>query len=1019
MSIRSQMTRQFASDFDSILDSGLSAVQAYSNSQYNKLTTQVKNDYNAFIDELAYSNDFENYESMVEQFWANEDAKIKDGGYGGIATTRYMENDRQNYYEQMRTSANSMMIDGSWRGTKVNYELAVRNIISDDVNYPTYDSKMAAIQKEFDSDGLKDFPIKLGSVTQPDEWKDTVKAASLQQAFNERNVYAYADRYFQEGMTIDEILSEMKGSSGISNWSETDEDTARTYIQKSLTAIGTQRQTVAVNAQSEIVSLFTTKYMKGEDYTAQDIINEATARGAFREDGTVDRFWAAFLSPYIEYQVAQDKIDEAEAKTQETLDKLGLKTGEDALGVLGDVANGSFEFKFTPSAQTPKVSTNVPIPEKTADGDTRTVSASGSSRPVISAKGQKGTGLNVSESVVIQPEGEVVVDGEDTGAKAFESNTGDVWVYSSKEVPGLDQYQYAGPAPSDLPRNYVFDETTIEDATRETPSSEKGYLYRVSSAEDRPVIDKDYVPAEGEGGHLSDEMRQVIEDQKALQELTEGTEFAGVFNTEMGWSTSRLEGRQTYSVDGLPDIDSQYSNAVIALCQAWGVDYDPKSVETYYVAQIVQDLADSGAFSNPNKAMAVQTLAVKRLDPGTTPEEYNSYLMQYKNTGILTDKEIDEYGLSKHAFESDVSDTAIKDKLNYAFEKAFSNLYSMSYSTTNYEKLNTKQKDDWFTMKDRLEQELKRAIQTNPIKAQTDPLSIVDDVVEKLTDKAFAEGMWKLYNKRQPNVIATDVKNHEGVTFSDIFTLFDFNPDNDYNIGFVSTRRVDETELGSEILQDWCANILNNNSKYNMWLNRDVVAWYNNAQTTTSSGFYTTPRQFRKQADEIAKNVFGAEDYDALSNEQKNSLMFSYTVARSQIELAKSTCNTFGYELDEVCGNIVVAPSGENRYGGGQAVVTKDGRVFMSGGDPDSSGHRWIIGSVNGHTLDNIMNGADVIAFEEISANGLKYFSDGGLQYTKDGLVLNRKNRQDKEFELTGLLSEVQPDRYNITTIGK
>ena len=123
--------------------------------------------------------------------------------------------------------------------------------------------------------------------------------------------------------------------------------------------------------------------------------------------------------------------------------------------------------------------------------------------------------------------------------------------------------------------------------------------------------------------------------------------------------------------------------------------------------------------------------------------------------------------------------------------------------------------------------------------------------------------------------------------------------------------------------------------------------------------------------------------------------------------------------------------------GGGFAVVTNDGRVYMSGDSP-SGGHNWIIGSVSDRTLKNIKKGATTISLAEISTYGTKNFNDSNMTFTKEGAVLTRpkefgdvigeiigydfgvKQREgDKVIELSDIYDSVQPGRYNITDISR
>ena len=976
MSAKSELTRSFATSFSNVIDSGANALKAYSNSQFNRITTQVTDDYNAFIEELQFDNDFEHYQDKVDAFWAQEDAKIQGGGYGALATSKYMDEARTSYYNRMSTSAKEMMVDGMWTQTKANYDLACRNIIADTSR--TYDEKIAAIEKEYESDGMASYPVKLGIATKPEQYKETIKGASIEQAFSERYVNAYADKYYQDGMSVDQIFKEMKGSSGISEWSTVDEDNAKAYIQNSLKNIGAERQTTATNAQTEIVSKFTTKYLNGEDYTAQDVINEAINSGAIREDGSVDRFWTTFLTPYIEYAVKEEELATETAKAQAELETIGEKTEEDILGVLAAVNDGSYQF--TPQVgETPEVkgvNTKIPIP---TGSDPEEISVATESKPAGN--------LKISETMSTDSEGNLTFKDQQTEVKAFKSNTGDVWAYSQTEIPGLEEY--------------IFTDNRAEG---------KGILYRLEKGTDSPAFEKDYTPEKGSGNQLSDTIAATLS-------VTEGTEFEGAFTSDFDLTSSRLQGKHKYQCEGMEDLTIEYEPAVIALCDSWGITYDDKSPQTYKVAQIVQSLADKGAFSNPNKAVAVQHLANMRLNPEITPDEYNAQLLQYKTTGVLSDQEIKDYDLGKSAFAGDFGNSAVKGYLSMAYGRAFKNAFGKTLSDKAQNGLTPEQQNSWFNLKYQIEQELTRAVQLQPQRAQSNPVELVNDIVDTMTQKAFSDSLYSALTKMssRPNVSAIDLKNFKGPNLAN-FNLYDiFNPQN-YQMGIVSARRMDETKTGSEILSDYYGSMFSDErSKYQGMLNEDVIRFYNNAQTsTTDSRYYTSKSDAEAEINDLAKNVYKT-DYASLTIPQKNELLFSYLVARSQMELKKSACNTFGYDMNDAYGNIVVAPSGG--YGGGAAVVTNDGRVFISGGDPDNNGHKWMIGSVSGNTLENIRKGVSVISFEEISQNGLMSFSDDNLQFTKEGVNLNRENmreRKDKTYELTGIYDSVQPGRYNI-----
>lgn len=985
MSIRAEMFSRFANSADNFLQSGANLAnsvvsyegkkkQVTASNQFN-LSTAYQEGLKDVMKNLPESVDFDSYDQRIQEYNNSFVSDVRGRGIYDEKSLEWLENTfipSQKAQTEASVGEIQNYAANNWLATQANgyaQVLAANPDISEYTAYKKYEEYYQRVGLGKIENGSNAYGIMT-----PEEFHNAVKAPKAEQIFEKlardpENGYLSSSS-FDRTAAINKAKSEAKYSPDATQ-NPAFEKQCDTVLKK----IYTERKEAAASAQEEITSKYMAKYLNREDYSAQDVIEDAVASGALRADGTVDRFWVTFLTPYIEYAVKEETLAEETAKAQAELDAIGEKSEEDILGVLKAVNDGTYEFS-PQVGETPEVKgVNTKIPMSSG-------SASAGAEPSAS-EGAPAVNLEIADNISTDAQGNLVFDGQQTQVRTFRSNTGDVWAYSQTEIPGLEQY--------------IFTDNRADG---------RGITYRLEQGTESPAFEKDYTPEKGSGNRLSDELAA-----KAIS--TEGTEFSGAFTSDFELTSSRLQGKHKYTCEGMEDLTIEYEPAVIALCESWGIAYDDKSPQTYKVAQMVQNLADSGAFSNPNKAVAVQYLANIRLNPNVTPDEYNTQLMQYKTTGVLTDQEIKDYNLEKSAFAGDFAASGVKDYLSLAYSSAFNNTFGLELSDKNQKKLTPEQLNTWFTLRNQIEQELTRAVQMNPQKAKSNPYELMNEVVDTLTSKAFSDALFSSLTKMasRPNVTAFDVRNFKGPT--SIGGIF--NPSS-YQMGIVTARRMDETETGSEILSQYYSSMFDDEpSKYQGMLNRDVVEFYNNAQTaTTKDSYYTSKTDAEKQIEDLAVNVYKT-DYKNLTISQKNELLFSYLVARSQMELKKSACNTFGYEMNDAYGNIVVAPSGG--YGGGAAVVTKDGRVFMSGGDPDNNGHKWMIGSVSSGTLDNIRNGVSVISFEEISENGFMVFSDDNLQYTKEGVNLNRTNmkeRNDKTVELVGIYESVQPGRYNI-----
>ena len=1007
--IRAQQISAFSQSFGNFLDTSIDATKAYVNSQYNRISDQVTLDYNAFITELQYSNDFEDYENKVNQFWSQEESKIRDGGYGKMATQLYMEKAMPNLQQKMQTSAKEMMVNGYWKQAVNNYSLDVNNIINDQTL--TYDQKVQKIKDRYESDNMANLPLVIGKVKTPEELFPEVKEASIAQAFGESYVLPYSDSYYYDGVSPEDIFSQMKGSSGISDWTEAEEASAVSQIEKSLEAIDKRQRAEASYAQDSIVSDMRTRRLNGEIPTASDILNSAIEAGALRENGDVRREWASFLDPYIEQYLKDRSVAEAAAKY--SMNEKGLTiTPDDILNVASRVSSGTFTFKVT------------------ADDTAAESTASTRERPVSVVK-KFDRMIDISDSVSVDTDGAVIVDDKETGATAVGFSDGTVIAVSDTPVEGLDGYLIKSPDSEakdeadrivkrmkDMDRNYVFDGSTMQEEEAgsywRNPVSvgDQSYLYELKGADRSGPFIADYTPGEGTSEL---QLSQELADIASLRESMQGTEFGNIYNSDGSFNYDNLRGKATYTY-GDGEIRSEYAPVVKALCEEYGIPYDPESRATYEIADLVQQCADAGAFTDPNKAMAVTNLATMRLDPSVTPGKYDSYLMYYIGTGVLSDQEIKDYGLEKSAFDGGIDSGTYGNALNQAYTIAFYNLFKkQSYTSANEAKLSIDDSNKWYSVKEQLDKELTKAWQLDPLGAEKNSLTLIQDTVDKVIDDTLATTLYKDLTSRHSNVVASDWKNYQvgSGTMSWNIPQMIANFQNDAAITIVSARRPDETETASGALQTFFSTMGSDDWRYAQYLSNEVLEYVDTKiYNPASNSLDTSASANRKNLNAIAKDLYGAKNYNALKDDEKKTVSFSYLYGMTNKSLMNNVCRTFGYEKSDIAGNVIVAPV--DGMGGGMAMVTSDGRVFMSGGTPDGSGHKWIIGSVSSRTLKNIQSGITTISFAEISQNGTMNFSDDNLAYEASGQVVSRKNRNDKTNELIDIYKTVQPDRYNL-----
>ena len=1013
MSARSEMTRSFATSFSNVIDSGLEATRAYSNSQYNRLDTQVRDDYNAFIDELQYDNDFESYEEKVDAFWAQEDAKIREGGYGSIATNRFMDQTRQVYYDRMRTSAKEMMVDGSWRQAKVNYDLACRSIISDDVNYPTYDDKMKAIKAEYENDLMGSFPLKLGTVNRPEDYSDTVKTNALKQAFNERKVTPYADLYYSEGKTIDEVFGEMKGNSGISEWSEVDEETAKSYIQTELKAIGQERKNVATNAQSEISSKYLTKSLNGEEFTVQDIINDCFERGAFREDGSVDPFWNTYVSSYLDEYLKEKEAEEAAAQYADTVDNLTVEGVLDsATSVMGgnvsvprnqSVVDSNRGFRDADAeSMSGLIASETPYTmrqKETAQPYSRQrATEEKASRLAMEASGIEGLDVDTAQAGS-------VVDAS-RGFRAAEAGQGEGPDFGSiLEENGGDYHKatlaYAEALKGMGRKEDVANMLAFEEADRYA-TSEKRRAASEIKPEDKPfIMDSDYtVPEEYPGPEGLSDRSAALAEAEYIKKATQDTMFANAYKLggDINWSAGY--GKQTYKSEGQEDFQCDYAPIVAQYCRDNDIAYDTKSAEVYAIAQMVQAMGDAGYFSDPNKSLAIQVLSAARNDPEQATT-YSELALSYVSQGVLTPDELKDYGLDSSAYNvSQLSGTKYAQTLDVVLDKGFTALFGDVKGKTLTAKENNltpEQSILWQDVKTQMTNATQTAFYSDATGAGENYLDTAQQIIDKYANTAWTKQLYKDITSNIGNVVV-------------VRGPFSYAAEG---------RRYDEYQTTSEILGSYFSTLNDENPKYSEFLDDEMVEFVvdtlnpittdiNSSISGSGSGKST-----KKKLNEISQKFYSLDmDDKAMVPQWKSTVLFSYIYGQTQVSLTKEVCTSFGYDVGEVYGNVVVHPT--NGQGGGFAVVTKDGRVYMSAGVPDGSGHKWMIGSVDNQTLKRIGSGLTDLSYNDIAYNGIYQFDDNLANYGKEGYRVSgsKKDQSFKEQELNEIYRNLQPSRF-------
>ena len=857
----------------------------------------------------------------------------------------------------------------------------------------------------------------------------------------------------------------------------------------------------AKESQNKIVADFRTMQLNGEwDGDPDDVIQAAVEAGAI-VNGQIDRNWVSFLAPYLDKSDENRAIAEATAQINAEVNAAASVTPQQIKTTAAAVSNGTFTFvpDTVHEGNVPKTTTTASGAQVPLSTD-RSYGA-----PVLNTEnGEEGTGIQVTEKVEVTPQGEVVVEDEVVPATVFENDQGTVYVISDEPIEELNDYVVSTPEENSqeiideinaeigtsaeetpetpsaaekpragrfttseetraeriaaaeaeirknhaLDRNYEFDTESLNspvraeylqekydltereaeqyadalnDKTEEVPEPHEfshpvsigpsSYVYVVAE-DDRPPYDADYTPYEGsEETQLSD----IALAAQELAEMVEDTDFPNMFNEEGDINYDNSRGKYTYKYNGLPDITTNYAPVVMALCQSCGITYDTDSYAVYVMAQNVYEMEMAGAFTNPNKALAVQALSVKRLDPNVTPEEYNAQVMQYKTTGILTDDEIKAYDLENHAFAGDLSqNSSYNESLKHAYNKAFTALFKKSYTTENINNINadSKKADQWFQMQRDLEKELTLAYQLDPTGVTKDPLKTINEIVTRLTDESFSK-----------DLLEAVLDSHS--TFGTWLT----STSNRVQMG--------DNATVSDLMQDYFIDP----GKYADYYDSEIMEAVNDryyGPSLNNANYGIERSNANAQIKELAKDFFG-KDYKELTIPEKNKLLFSYAYARTRIELTRATCMTFGYSLDEVYGNVTVASSGG--IGGGMAVVTKDGRVYMSGEAPNG-GHNWLIGSVSQRTLENIQKGATTVSYAEISTYGVKTFNDQNYTFDKSGASLTRQatiadtlyggsmglidlrgnqeqKDKDKEIELVDIYDAVQPERYNIIDLNK
>lgn len=883
-------------------------------SNQDVLRTQYTDGLRGMLEGLPESIDFDKYGERVQEYNEEFISTAQSSGSYDERTLSWLENEfipSQRAQTEKAVEGVSDYATYVWVANNANNKA---NAIAADPSL-NVDDAYEQYRTYYSDVGLGSIPNgkTVYGYLDPEEFRETIRGTKALQSF-ERMARdpdkGYANLSFDKDASMKTAASE----AGYVFGSETERKSFVEQCEKIISEIDGEFRSEAADAQNRIVSDFYLRYRNGEQYTASDIIDAAEQMGAI-SNGQINRYWATFLGPYIEYEVAQKQISDAILAAGKDVDGLTIDTVKD---VVGRVNDGSFRFSPSTSGQA--------------------TSASG-----VSSSGS----VKVSTGIPIP-----------AGA-------------APSRMPGQSQTEEPK---SQAPEGFLVDNAEGM-SWMETPR-------RTAQSEGVTYLD-DYSPYDDGGkATLSGSVRSEVEKASAAQ----GSLFEDLFGTDGNINYTRLSGKETYSCEGYPDIDSSYEPVVMALCQELQVPYTKGSLQVYQVAEMVQQMAEGGAFTNPDKMKTVQQLAVARINPAETEQSYNTKLMQAKSTGVLTDDEIDMYGLDSFAFAGDLSDTTYQDSVNYAYRVMFRNLYGKVYSTSAVNKLKDDKYSQWQRLAQEVSQELQIAYQTDPQGMAANANAKVDEIVQKVSDDSFSKELYAL------------------CTGKPSYDVYAGNP----YINSGTLRSLYETADGEHLLADYFSS--GANAEY---LNPEMVDFITGNYMGDSSDLDTSRKEARKQIDELAERFYGSK-YSDCSVSQRNTLAFSYFYGRTSNELTKRTCARFGYDIGEVYGNVVVEPT--LGYGGGMAVVTKDGRVFMSGGTPDGSGHMWVIGAVSSQTLSNIAHGVVTISYGEISANGVYNFSDANTDFDKAGrsMVSNSSRGKDKEYELVGIYESIQPDRYNL-----
>ena len=965
------MLRDFATSLGGFLDSGQAAVKAYTNSQYNRIDTQVTNDYNAFIDELQYDNDFEGYEQKVADFWAQESSKIKDGKYGSLATNLYLEKRMPALQQQMQTTTQSMVLDGCWRQAKVNYELAVQDILEND--NLTYDAKMTAIQQEYDNDGMASFPLKLGTVKSPDQYSESIKAASIKNVFNsEMFVGEYADAYFTGDISVDEIFDKVKPESKIPEevWTDYDVSDAKAYIRNALGQIEQQRKEQATVEQNKMTGEYQAKIINGETYTEEEWINDAISRGAMSADGTyIDPFWISYVAPHLTNYTKELETNEEIEELALTLDGLSTES------IAGSAATAMGGTVVMPTTEPESLNIQMMTPARA-----RAMQKASEQRSVYKKTEKNTNQLDFGSGVTILPKegqnGSVMVNGQEIeDAYISEAMFGDRYV-------------------NDFYIDTETDSPELREAASQVTVDESGnkpkytYWFKTDLGDRNFAMDENYkVPEEypSEQG-LSD----VLASEMA--KATEGTLFENAVTLGGDINYSNGYGKQTYKADGEPDFTCNYEPIVAQYCKDHGIDYSTKSSAVYAVAKAVQAMGDNGYFSDPNKSAAVQALSVARNDPKQAVT-YAELAQTYVSQGYLTQDELKDYGLESSAYNvKQLEGTMYAQTLDYTLQKGFEALFGEINGATLASKTNnltTDQKILWESVKDQMTKATQTAFYTDPKGSGEKYLDVAQEIIQKYADTAWTNQLYKELTGRNKPVRYSGTK---------------------------GVRRYDENQNTAEILQSYFSTLSDESPMYAEFLDQDIVTYVTETMFPITTDINAdlsgagSGKATKGKLEEISQNRFSTA-YDSLSPFQKNTVMFSYIYGRTERALKKEICDSFGYGYGEGS-SVVIYPTDNN--GGGFAVVTNDGRVYMAAGVPDGSGHKWYIGSVDNQTLTRIQSGLTALSYNDISYNGVYSFDDNLTNYGKEGIVVsgNKKDRDLKEKELNSIYRKLQPERF-------